>query len=57
MEIDLVEGTSFGLDVTRMYVTAQTATDISKPFLRVSAGTETASEIESVAEAIIRAVS
>jgi cystathionine beta-lyase/cystathionine gamma-synthase len=54
--IDLVAGTSFGFDVTRLYLTARYATDISKPILRVSAGTESAAEIEAVAEILIQAL-
>lgn len=42
-------GTSFGFDVTRLYVTAP-ATVFEPPFLRVSLGTETASQIDALAE-------
>jgi cystathionine beta-lyase/cystathionine gamma-synthase len=54
--VDLVAGTSFGFDVTRLYLTALYATGISKPFLRVSAGTESAAEIEGVAKILIQAL-
>lgn len=42
-------GTSFGFDVTRLYVTAP-ATVFEPPFLRVSVGTETASEVMLLAQ-------
>ncbi|HEY9869606.1 MAG TPA: pyridoxal-phosphate dependent enzyme [Candidatus Obscuribacterales bacterium] len=42
-------GTSFGFDVSRLYVTAP-ATAFEQPFLRVSVGTETARDIEALAE-------
>lgn len=47
-------GTSFGFDVSRLYVTAP-STRFEDPFLRVSIGTETAAQIESLVE-IIRTV-
>jgi cystathionine beta-lyase/cystathionine gamma-synthase len=52
--IDLIAGTSFGLDVTRLYLTARFATEISTPFLRLSAGTESRGEIEAIAAILIR---
>ena len=54
--VDLVSGTSFGFDVTRVYLTALRATGVTKPFVRVSAGTETAGEIEAVASVLISAI-
>ncbi|MBY0473228.1 PLP-dependent transferase [Patescibacteria group bacterium] len=47
--IDIVGGTSFGFDTTRLYVTARYATGITSPFVRISVGTETKNEIEALA--------
>jgi cystathionine beta-lyase/cystathionine gamma-synthase len=47
--IDIVGGTSFGFDTTRLYVTARYATGITNPFVRISVGTETKREIEALA--------
>jgi cystathionine beta-lyase/cystathionine gamma-synthase len=47
--VQLVAGTSFGLDTTRLYLTALHATRLTSPFLRLSVGTETADEIENIA--------
>lgn len=44
-------GTSFGFDVTRLYVTAP-STPFEPPFLRISIGTETAEEIRQLAEVV-----
>ena len=49
--VQVVSGTSFGFDVTRLYVTGA-GSDVREPFLRVSAGTEHRPEIERVAEAL-----
>ncbi|MEY4722804.1 MAG: hypothetical protein RLZZ324_317, partial [Candidatus Parcubacteria bacterium] len=54
--VDLVSGTSFGLDVTRVYLTAVHATDVTRPFVRVSVGTETAAEIEALTDVFISAI-
>ena len=50
-DLDLVSGTSFGFNVTRIYLTAMHADEIIKPFVRVSVGTETCDEIERLAQA------
>lgn len=47
--VDIVGGTSFGFDTTRLYVTARYATGITNPFVRISVGTETIEEIEALA--------
>ncbi|TAK04269.1 hypothetical protein EPO34_03960 [Patescibacteria group bacterium] len=47
--LDLTAGTSFGFDVTRVYLTALHAVEGTPPFLRISAGTETRQEIEALA--------
>ncbi len=54
--VPLVAGTSFGFDVTRVYLTAEHATDVTKPFVRISVGTETASEIDAIGSAFISAI-
>lgn len=54
--VQLVGGTSFGFNATRVYVTARHATNITQPFVRISAGTETMQEIESLAEALAAAI-
>lgn len=53
--VDLVAGSSFGFNVTRIYLTARHATKSTTPFIRISAGTETQDEIEKLAAVIIRA--
>lgn len=50
--VDLVAGTSFGLNTTRLYLTALHATKITRPFLRISVGTETRMEMEAIADVI-----
>lgn len=44
-KVDITSGTSFGLERTRIYVTASN-TDYGKPFLRVAVGTENRLQIE-----------
>lgn len=46
--------TSFGFDVSRLYVTAP-STVFEEPFLRISVGTETKSQIECLVEILIKA--
>lgn len=53
--VDVVAGTSFGFNTTRIYLTARHANKLTTPFIRISAGTETQEEIEKLAAAIIRA--
>lgn len=53
--IDLVAGTSFGFNTTRIYLTARHANKSTTPFIRISAGTETQEDVEKLAAAIIRA--
>lgn len=48
--VGLVGGTSFGFDVTRIYVAARLAEGLSKPYLRISVGTETVDEISALAD-------
>jgi cystathionine beta-lyase/cystathionine gamma-synthase len=55
-KIDLISGTSFGFDTTRIYLTALHATKITKPFMRISVGTETWDEIQKLAEVLCRAL-
>lgn len=50
--IPLVRGTSFGLATTRIYVVAM-HTQYEKPFVRISAGTETAWEIERLQKILV----
>lgn len=47
--VDLVGGTSFGFDTTRVYVTARKAIGITEPYVRISVGTETAGEADALA--------
>lgn len=55
-KINLVSGTSFGFDTTRIYLTALHATEVTKPFMRISVGTESWDEIQSLAQVLIRAI-
>lgn len=50
--IQLVGGSSFGLDATRVYLTARHATRITTPFVRVAPGTETADEIRVIGDVL-----
>lgn len=54
--IDLISGTSFGFDTTRIYLTALHATGVTKPFMRISVGTETWDEIQNIGAVLIRAL-
>ena len=54
--VDLVSGTSFGFDVTRIYLTALRATNVTRPFVRISAGTETSDEMEAIARVLITTI-
>jgi hypothetical protein len=51
----LAEGSSFGFDTTRLYLTA-TTTRYGAPFLRVAAGTEHAGAIGGVASVLADAL-
>lgn len=52
---ELVAGTSFGFDVTRVYLTALHADKHTVPFVRVSVGTETGAQLEKLRDAFQRA--
>ena len=54
-KIGLVGGTSFGLNQTRIYLTSLW-TDFGEPFLRISAGTETRLEMESIKKVLTDAI-
>jgi cystathionine beta-lyase/cystathionine gamma-synthase len=54
--VDIVGGTSFGFDTTRLYVTARYATNITEPFVRISVGTETVDEINALARVFMQAI-
>ena len=54
--IDLISGTSFGFDTTRIYLTALHATGVTKPFMRISVGTETWDEIQKLSDVLCRAL-
>jgi cystathionine beta-lyase/cystathionine gamma-synthase len=43
--LNLIAGTSFGFDITRVYVTARYAREDAEPFVRISPGTENLMEI------------
>jgi hypothetical protein len=45
LRVPLLAGASFGLDTTRIYLTAAT-NDLGRPFVRVAAGTEHRLEME-----------
>lgn len=53
--VPIIEGTSFGLDTTRIYLAAAYTTH-AVPFIRVSVGTETMDEVEKIAEVFIQAM-
>ncbi|OGC88301.1 hypothetical protein A2419_00345 [Candidatus Adlerbacteria bacterium RIFOXYC1_FULL_48_26] len=55
--VDIVGGTSFGFDTTRLYVTARYATNITAPFVRVSLGTETRGELDALIAVFKKALS
>lgn len=46
--VELYAGTSFGFDVTRVYLTALHADKNTVPFVRVSVGTETCAQLEAL---------
>lgn len=46
--VEIISSTSFGFDTTRIYVTAVHATKFTKPFIRISVGSETMQEIETL---------
>lgn len=52
---DIIGGTSFGLPVTRIYLTS-TRTDYGEPFVRVSLGNETLNEVEKLKETFISSI-
>lgn len=55
--VDIVVGTSFGMDATRLYLTAlHTRPNDGIPFLRVSVGTETAEEMEKIERVLSRVI-
>ncbi len=54
--IDLHAGTSFGFNTTRVYLTALHATKVTTPFIRISAGTETEEEIDTLCRVFVRAL-
>jgi hypothetical protein len=56
MKVDLNAGTSFGFDVTRIYLTARHANEDARPFIRISPGTETEEGIERVKEVLLLAL-
>lgn len=48
--VQIIAGTSFGLNTTRIYLTALRATTFAQPFLRISVGTETYQEMQAVTQ-------
>lgn len=54
-KIQIVQGTSFGMNNSRIYLTASN-TKFGKPFVRFSVGTETRVEIEKIKEVLIKAL-
>ena len=55
--IDMVSGTSFGMDTTRIYLTARYADRDTTPFVRISVGTETLDEVEKIIQVFIKVFS
>lgn len=51
-KIPLIQGTSFGLSTTRIYITAM-HTDFAEPFIRISVGTETETEMKAICRLFI----
>lgn len=47
--VPLLSGTSFGLDTTRVYLTALHTDQVTRPFVRIAVGTETAAELDALA--------
>lgn len=56
LQVALNAGTSFGFDVTRIYLTARHADEDARPFIRISAGTESEEGIKRVTEVLLRAL-
>jgi cystathionine beta-lyase/cystathionine gamma-synthase len=54
--INIISGTSFGLNTTRVYVTAVRSKPTT-PFVRISAGSEDRGVVESIAGVLVQAVS
>ena len=52
----LVAGTSFGMDTTRVYLTALLSTKMTTPFLRIAVGTETKDELDKLIFAFTQAI-
>jgi len=48
--VDIIAGTTFGFTTTRIYIPARLTEDIEQAYVRVSAGTETALEIEALVD-------
>ena len=55
-DIQLVSGTSFGLNTTRIYLTALRASIYGDPFIRISAGTEHRMDVERLKEVFVEAI-
>lgn len=55
-KINLIGGTSFGFDTTRVYLTA-THTQFAESFIRISAGTENLFQMEKIGRIIAKALS
>jgi cystathionine beta-lyase/cystathionine gamma-synthase len=51
----LVSGTSFGMDTTRIYLTASRSNTIN-PFIRISPGTETMHEINKITSILLKSI-
>ncbi len=55
-DVELVAGTSFGFNTTRVYLTALKAQKDATPFLRISVGTEQLNEIQKLIELFKRSI-
>ncbi len=56
-EVDIVCGAGFGFDISRLYFTTRNAVKGVVPFLRMSAGTETISEVEALVDVFTSVIS
>lgn len=55
-KVELIAGTSFGFDVTRIYLTALKAQKDAQPFLRIAVGTEPRCELDKLIMVFKRAI-
>jgi len=56
VSVDLTAGTSFGLNTTRIYLTALLSSKTASPFLRISVGTESVSQLDKLIDVFKRTI-